>query len=101
MLKDANTVRAEAAALVADADRILGLGLDRPDPLADSLCKKMFGVVISSEHAPERVKKLIAARETARKEKSWQQADSLRNELQKLGYTLEDTVEGPRIFKKD
>ena len=101
MLKDPEVSRADAKAAVLDADRVLGLGLDKPDPLAESLCKKTFGVSVTLEALPGRVEKLITARETARKEKNWQQADSLRNELQKLGYTLEDTAEGPRIFKKD
>jgi len=101
MLKDTGVARADARALVADFDRVLGLGLEKPDALADSLCKKMFGVPIKREELPERVRKLTDARESARKEKNWQQADSLRNELQKLGYTLEDTTEGPHVFKKD
>jgi len=101
MLKDTGVARADAKALIADADRVLGLGLDRPDPLADSLCKKMFGVPIRIGDLPERIGKLVSAREQARKEKNWQQADSLRSALQKLGYTIEDSTGGPRVFKKD
>ena len=93
--------RADAKVLVTDADRIFGLGLGQPDPLADSLCGKMFGVAIQLDELPERVGKLVNAREQARKEKNWQQADSLRSDLQKLGYSLEDTTDGPRVFKKD
>jgi cysteinyl-tRNA synthetase len=101
MLKDTEVARTDAKALILDADRILGLGLAEPDPLADSLCKKIFGVPIQIEDLPERVRKLTDARENARKEKNWQQADNLRNDLQKLGYTLEDTAGGSRVFKKD
>ena len=101
MLKDTGVARADAKVLVTDADRIFGLGLGQPDPLADSLCGKMFGVAIQLDELPERVGKLVNAREQARKEKNWQQADSLRSDLQKLGYSLEDTTDGPRVFKKD
>ena len=101
MLKDTGVARADAKALIADADRVFGLGLGQPDVVADSLCGKMFGVPVQSEELPERVEKLVSAREQARKEKNWQQADSLRSELQKLGYSLEDTASGPRVFKKD
>ena len=38
--------------------------------------------------------------EAARKEKNWQHADSLRGELQKMGYAIEDTSDGPRLSKK-
>ncbi len=46
---------------------------------------------------PEKVKELVAERESARKEKNWEKADSLREEIKKLGYRVDDTEEGPKI----
>ncbi len=40
---------------------------------------------------------LLKLREKYRKEKSWQKADELRKKIEKLGYKIEDTEEGPKI----
>ena len=39
-------------------------------------------------------------REKARKDKDFEKADNLRKEIEKAGYSLEDTKEGPIIKKK-
>jgi len=48
---------------------------------------------------PIQVKKFVKLREKARKEKNWQEADRLRQEIKKLGYQVEDTTEGSIIKK--
>ncbi len=45
------------------------------------------------------IKKLVEKREKYRKEKEWQKADEKRKEIEKLGYQLEDTPQGPKIKK--
>ena len=101
MVKDRGLSGADIRAGILEADKIFGLSLEKPDPLATTLYQKTFGVPVDIKDLPERVRTLIDAREAARKEKNWQHADSLRKDLQKMGYSIEDTSEGPRLFKKD
>ncbi|QQG46361.1 MAG: cysteine--tRNA ligase [Candidatus Niyogibacteria bacterium] len=63
------------------ADRILGLNLEVLKPL----------------NIPAEVKKLAQDREKARKVKDWKKADQIRAEIQKLGWSLDDTPKGPII----
>lgn len=51
------------------------------------------------EVIPENVKKLAEAREKAREDKNWVESDKIRSEIEKLGYTVEDTQSGPTIKK--
>lgn len=101
MIKDRKLSGADIRAGILDADRVFGLGLGKPDELAIALCQKMFGVSVELAELPERVQKLVEAREAARQEKKWEQADSLRKDLQKMNYAIEDTSGGPRLFKKE
>lgn len=45
------------------------------------------------------IKKLIAEREKARKEKNFEKADKIREDLKNKGYLLEDSKEGPIVKK--
>ncbi len=71
-------------ATVLDFDRVLGLDLDR---------------LHRPEELPEEVHRLAAARKAAREAKNWPESDRLRDEIQKLGYTVKDTREGMQILK--
>jgi cysteinyl-tRNA synthetase len=42
---------------------------------------------------------LISERENYRENKEWKKADEKRKEIEKLGYTIKDTKEGPKIKK--
>ena len=75
----------EKLASVLDFDEVLGLGL------------KQFA---AEEHLPDKIKKLINARNKARKDKNFKESDGLREEIEKLGYVVEDTKEGTRVFRK-
>ena len=48
----------------------------------------------------EKVFKLVSQREEARKNKDYKRADLLRDEVEKLGLSIEDTPFGPRIVKR-
>ncbi|MDP2684008.1 MAG: cysteine--tRNA ligase [bacterium] len=63
-------------------DKILGLNLHEPE-------KK---VVITDD-----VQKLLNEREKARKNKDWVSSDTLRDDLLKLGFEVEDTPDGQKI----
>jgi cysteinyl-tRNA synthetase len=47
----------------------------------------------------ERIGELLAARANARANKNWQESDSLRDELAKIGVTLKDNKNGPTTWE--
>jgi cysteinyl-tRNA synthetase len=48
----------------------------------------------------EEVSKLTAARDQARQNKNWSESDSLRTQIEALGYIVEDTPQGTKVIKK-
>ncbi|HEU4334094.1 MAG TPA: cysteine--tRNA ligase, partial [Candidatus Eisenbacteria bacterium] len=52
------------------------------------------------EEAPEAVQALVRQRDEARVQKEWKRADQLRDEIQALGYVLEDSKGGTRARRK-
>jgi cysteinyl-tRNA synthetase len=70
---------------ILDFDRVLGLSLDQVD---------------KPEELPEEVQKLIDKRKVARAAKDWAASDRLRDEIQDLGYSVQDTKEGMKAIKK-
>jgi cysteinyl-tRNA synthetase len=71
-------------ATVLDFDKVLGLGLDKAG---------------AAEELPDEVQKLIDEREEARKNEDWEKSDKLREQIKALGYSVEDTSQGPKIRK--
>jgi len=54
----------------------------------------------ASESTPDaEAEALLAQRTEARAAKDWARADALRGELDALGYTIEDTPQGPRLVR--
>ena len=53
-----------------------------------------------SETVPKEIKKIALKREFARKEEDWRVADQLRQEIEKKGYSIEDTKKGFFVRKK-
>ncbi len=68
-------------------DKVLGLKLD------EYLGKKI--------ETPKEVQKLVEERETARKNGDFEKSDHLRNEIKKLGFEVEDTIEGFKIKSRE
>ena len=66
-------------------EAVLGLELDRP---------------VAEEDLPESIQALGKLRLQARAAKDWAESDRLRDELQALGYTVQDAKEGMKIFKE-
>ena len=61
---------------------------------------KIFGIVDYkkiNQTVPVGVKKLVKEREFARKNQQWQKSDELRTEIEKHGFTVEDTKDGSVI----
>jgi cysteinyl-tRNA synthetase len=75
----------EKLSTVLDFDRVLGLDLDK---------------ATVSEELPENIQQKIAARKKARAEKNWALSDQLRNEIQALGYVVQDAKDSMTVFKK-
>jgi cysteinyl-tRNA synthetase len=77
-----------------------------PDANAASKLMKRFDRVlgligpIGGENVPDRVAELVKARTEARKNKDFESADRIRDELHDMGYVVEDTPEGPRVKKR-
>jgi len=72
-------------ATVIDFDKIFGLDL---------------GVLGKTKDLPANIEKLKTDRIKAREEKSWEESDKLRNEIEMLGYIVEDFQDEMKIFKK-
>jgi cysteinyl-tRNA synthetase len=67
-------------------DQVLGLGLDTWAP--------------TEEEIPENISALVVARQAARAEKHWKDADALRDQVLEAGYEIEDTPQGPKVKRK-
>jgi len=80
--------QADKLSTIIDFDRVFGLDLD---PI---LKMKEFVAL------PDDIRKLIVARQEAREKENFQESDRLRGEIEKLGYTIEDTKDGQRASKK-
>jgi cysteinyl-tRNA synthetase len=50
---------------------------------------------------PQAARELVARREEARQAKDFAASDSLRDELAALGFRVEDTAQGPRVYKAE
>lgn len=83
---------AKRASLLA-ADKVLGLGFTEKRPTT-----KLS--IFERNELPEEVQTLLTAREAARGEKNFTEADRLRGEIETLGYELSDGPTGPTVTKK-
>ncbi len=86
-LLKSNITKTEKKATIIDFDRVLGLNLSivcQDIDLGDN----------------EIIKNLLNEREIARKNKNFFDSDRLRKEIERLGYLVEDTNDGQRIYKK-
>jgi len=81
-----NLSKADKLATVLDFDKVLGLNLAK--------------VKKEKQKIPKEIQILVNEREAARKNKNWAKSDKLRNEINKLGYLVEDTAKGQVVKKK-
>jgi cysteinyl-tRNA synthetase len=85
LLRDNSVSPAEKLATIISFDQILGL--DLKNKIEQELV------------VPEIVSQLAAEREAARQAKNYSRSDELRQEINRLGYQVDDTDEGPKIRK--
>jgi cysteinyl-tRNA synthetase len=76
--------KGEKLATILDFDKVLGLDLQKQ----------------KIKELPKKITELRDKRETARKEKDWEEADKLREKIEKLGYIVKDEQGGVSIMKK-
>lgn len=100
MIKDKSLSPAELRAGLLEMDEILGLNLSHPDKDALSLAAGEIKEEVQIATLPVHVIALITDRSTARRNKQWEEADELREKIEWEGYTLEDTGDVPRVFRK-
>ncbi len=74
--------------MLLDFDQVLGLDLEN--------VVKVVKVV----KVPKEIEKLVEERENLRQQSKWEEADEVRKKIEKLGFVIEDTPEGPKIKKK-
>ena len=100
MVKDKNIEPADLRVTLLYFDRVLGLQLGEPDEAAKKLAQTFSTVELSSDELPKNVRELMRLREEARAVKNWAHADAIRNEITDLGFTLEDSIEGQKVFRR-
>ena len=84
VIKDVHISPETKKRFLIEADKILGLGLNKVKPLK----------------IPLKIAQLAAQREELRANKQFMQSDALRKKIESLGYIIEDTDSGPKISKK-
>ena len=91
LLKDKTVNNATKLALIEFVDELLGLQfIDRATKLHE----------LESETAPENIQELAKQRLEAKKARDFAKADALRSEIDSLGWTVMDAVDGFKLVKK-
>jgi len=85
LVKDDQVPPEVKRATLLQFDKVLGLSLNNPPEIKIEI--------------PEEIWKLVEERELARKNKDWEKADKIREEIRNKGYIIEDTPQGPRVKK--
>lgn len=74
--------------LILNFDQVLGLDLERVS--RESRVSRV----------PQEITELMEKRGELRKQGKWQEADKIRKQIEKFGFVIEDTPEGPKVKKR-
>lgn len=96
LVKDDAVPPSEKRAAILEFDKVLGLGFSKSN---EELASMLSGQArtLKTEDMPEELLELVRKREEARERKDFGEADTLRAEIETLGYLIKDTPEGPKI----
>ncbi|MEK7628379.1 MAG: cysteine--tRNA ligase [Patescibacteria group bacterium] len=100
MLKDTAVSNADKAALLCDADRVLGIGLESPPDEIVAFVKKSVPTAVDAANIPAQLQTLLDERDAARSAKDWTKADVIRAQIEEKGFLLVDTASGAKLQKK-
>ena len=103
--KDALPTLEDASQTMIELLGVLGLVLDESEATQEDYPQELFNLAqevagYSAGDGQEALDALLEARATARKEKSFAVADSVRDGLSELGYVIEDTPQGSRVTRQ-
>ncbi len=56
-----------------------------------------LGVRLQGSELDAQIQTLLKSRQAARENKQWKESDNLRDEIKKVGFTVEDTAWGQKI----
>ena len=93
VLKDESASSADRRETILNFDRVLGLGFGSSAHRNE--VEKL--AVLEEEDLPRDVAALVEEREAARRAGDFEKADSLRNDIRVLGFSVEDTKDGPSV----
>ncbi len=100
LVKDTEVEPAVKLTTLLDFDRVLGLNLAIPDAAAVALVKAEEKDYVEEALWSAELSDIVTRRAEARAEKKWEVADALRDELDVLGYGIDDTTDGVKLFRK-
>lgn len=95
VVKDKTLTPADKRATMLAFDSVLTLGLSETKK---ANIARTLGVV-EIESLSQEVRNLISLREKARKERQWEDADTYRQQINLLGYLVEDGPDGTKVTK--
>ncbi len=87
LLKDPEKREEDKMATVKEFDQVLGLDLTKDER------------VLEEHEIPEEIKELAEKREEKRRNREFEKADKIREEISSMGYQIEDTKNGYKIRK--
>lgn len=102
---DLNT--ADAIGVLFDLARTTNTQFSQPRPKAEAKAAAalfgdlthVLGILQTRDEIPADILEKAQKRQEARKAKNWALSDVLRNEITALGYSIEDTANGPKVKK--
>tara|TARA_A100000164_G_C21311607_1_gene497953 strand:- start:108 stop:548 length:441 start_codon:yes stop_codon:yes gene_type:complete len=68
------------------------------------LFNSIFDVInynnLMTENLPKKIKDLLVSRQESRNNKDWKMSDLLRDKLESMGWSVDDTASGQKLLKK-